>query len=45
MLVDWNGNGRIDPDDIALSLAMQEAGEFEEEEDEDGEDLGEYPEE
>ena len=45
MFIDWNGNGKIDPDDIALSLAMQKAGEFEEEENEDGEDLGEYPEE
>ena len=32
-LIDWNGNGRIDPQDIALTLAMQEAEEAEEEED------------
>ena len=35
-LIDWNGNGRIDPRDIALSLAM--AGEkTETEEDEEDE--------
>lgn len=34
MLIDWNGNGMIDPDDIAISLAMEEAGEFDDEEDE-----------
>lgn len=21
-LIDWNGNGRIDPEDIAISLAL-----------------------
>ena len=31
MLIDWNGNGRIDPDEIAISLAMDEAGVFDEE--------------
>lgn len=44
ILIDWNGSGQIDPEDIAISLAMQEAGEFdEEEEDEDvRDDLEEY---
>ena len=37
-LIDWNGNGRIDPEDIALSLAMAEE-ETEAEEDEDEDDL------
>lgn len=23
-LVDWNGNGRIDPSDVAISLAVEE---------------------
>lgn len=23
-IIDWNGNGIIDPDDIAISLAMHE---------------------
>lgn len=32
--IDWNGNGRIDPADIAISLAMAE----EQEEMEDDED-------
>ncbi len=32
-LIDWNGNGCIDPNDVALTLAMQEAAEQEEEED------------
>ena len=31
-ILDWNGNGRVDPQDIALSLAIAEA---EEEDDED----------
>ena len=35
--IDWNGNGRIDPADIAVFLAMNEAG-FEDE-DEDGPDV------
>lgn len=44
MLIDWNGNGMIDPDDIAISLAMQEAGEFDEEEEYEDvrDDLEEY---
>ena len=33
-LIDWNGNGRIDPKDIAISLTMAE----EQEETEDDED-------
>ena len=33
-LIDWNGNGRIDPQDIAQTLAMQAA---QQEEEEDGE--------
>lgn len=33
-LIDWNGNGRIDPADIAISLAIAE----EEEIGDDGED-------
>ena len=32
--LDWNGNGRVDPQNIALSLAIAEA---EEEDDEDDE--------
>ena len=32
-LIDWNGSGRIDPEDIALTLAMQEAARQEEEDD------------
>lgn len=35
-ILDWNGNGRVDPQDIALSLAIAEAEE-EEENDEDDE--------
>ncbi len=35
-LIDWNGNGRIDPNDIALSLAMaEEAATADEDEDDD----------
>ena len=34
-ILDWNGNGRVDPQDIALSLAIAEA---EEEEDDDEDD-------
>jgi hypothetical protein len=30
--IDWNGSGGIDPDDIALTLAMAEAAEEEAEE-------------
>lgn len=33
--VDWNGNGRIDPEDIAISLAIAE----EQEETEDDDDI------
>ena len=33
-ILDWNGNGRVDQQDIALSLAIAEA---EEEDDEDDE--------
>ena len=43
MLIDWNGNGQIDPDDIAISLAMDEAGVFDEgdeEDDEESEEIG-----
>lgn len=35
-ILDWNGNGRVDPQDIALSLAIAETEE-EEENDEDDE--------
>ena len=35
-LIDWNGNGTIDPDDIAISLAMSEEAQANEDyEDED----------
>jgi len=30
-LIDWDGNGQIDPSDIALTLAMNEAAEEEDE--------------
>lgn len=33
--VDWNGNGRIDPEDIAISLAIAEEQEETEEDDDD----------
>jgi len=33
--IDWNGNGRLDPEELALFLAMND--EEEEETDEDGE--------
>ncbi len=33
--IDWDGNGQIDPADIALTLAMRESMEKEEEEDEE----------
>ncbi len=33
-LIDWDGNGRIDPSDIALSLAIAESEEAEDDEDE-----------
>ena len=35
-MIDWDGNGRIDPADVALTLAILEAEE--EAEDEDGAD-------
>lgn len=31
IIMDWNGNGRIDPEDIAISLAMAEEADEEEE--------------
>lgn len=34
-LIDWNGNGQIDPQDVALSLAIAE----EENEEDDDNDL------
>ena len=30
-LIDWNGNGKIDPSDIALSLAIAEGEELDDE--------------
>ena len=33
--VDWNGNGRIDPEDIAISLASAEEQEETEDDDDD----------
>ena len=36
-LIDWNGSGRIDPQDIAQTLAMAEAAAWDDEEDEDDE--------
>ena len=33
-ILDWNGNGRVDPQDIALSLAIAEAEEKDDEDDE-----------
>ena len=33
-LIDWNGNGRFDPSDIALSLAIAEDMEVETDEEE-----------
>ena len=33
--IDWNGNGQIDPQDIALSLAMAEENEETEDTDDD----------
>ncbi len=32
-LIDWNGNGKIDPSDIALSLAIVESEELEQDDD------------
>ena len=34
-ILDWNGNGRVDPQDIALSLAIAEAEEGEDDEDDE----------
>lgn len=34
-LIDWNGNGRIDPEDIAISLAMAEEEEMGDEDEEE----------
>ena len=34
-IVDWNGNGRIDPEEIALGLAIAEEEAEEEEDDEE----------
>ncbi len=34
-LIDWNGNGRIDPADIAIALAIAEEEASDELEDED----------
>ena len=36
-LIDWNGNGRIDPADIAISLAIAEEEEMSDEDDEEQE--------
>ena len=35
MFIDWNGNGKIDAQDIALSLAMAEEAEEDDDEEED----------
>ena len=34
-LIDWNGNGQIDPSDIAITLAAAEEEEMGDEDDED----------
>ena len=34
-ILDWNGNGRVDPQDIALSLAIAETEEEEDDEDDE----------
>ena len=34
-LIDWNGNGQIDPSDIAITLAAAEEEEMDDEDDED----------
>lgn len=36
-LIDWNGNGRIDPADLAVSLAIAEEEETDDEEDDEQE--------
>ena len=33
--IDWDGSGRIDPSDIALTLAMRESMDEEDDEDEE----------
>ncbi len=35
-LIDWNGDGQIDPSDIAITLAAAEAEVMDDEDDEDG---------
>ena len=37
-LIDWNGNGQIDPTDIAISLAIAEEEEMNIEDDDDEQD-------
>ena len=34
-LIDWNGNGQIDPSDIAITLAAAEEAETDDEDNED----------
>ncbi len=34
-MIDWNGNGRIDPSDVALTLAILAEEEADEEEDDE----------
>ena len=34
-ILDWNGNGRVDPQDIALSIAIAEAEEGDDDEDDE----------
>ena len=38
LLIDWNGNGQIDPSDIAITLAAAEEEEMDDEDDEDGQE-------
>ena len=38
--IDWNGNGMIDPSDIAISLAMQSEEEDNQQEEENPEKAG-----
>lgn len=35
--LDWNGNGKVDPQDIALTLAIAESDEAEDNEEDDEE--------
>ena len=37
-LIDWNGNGRIDPSDVAIGLAIAEEEKRNQESDNDEED-------